>query len=304
MKRPNLVKLLIAAALLCAATPARSPRFKASAQTQPAAAPAQSPPAAVEHFSKDGLSFDYPAGWTLADRSSQQLQHLILARADSSALVMVIAQREPLQTSAQLRVARDAVTTPYVEGLAKQLAVVKVPSWSDAQCLRVGSQIATGFSLAGRLGDQPATGDVYTIVMGQRLLHLVYIRADKDDALGSTAWKKVIETLFVQSPQNISPEAGLLEQAVMGGLLNGKAKRKPPPEYPPAAKAALVQGTVSVHILVGENGDVIYAMPVSGDPLLGGAAMRAARQAKFSPTILCGRPVKVSGVITYNFVLR
>jgi hypothetical protein len=32
--------------------------------------------------------------------------------------------------------------------------------------------------------------------------------------------------------------------------------------------------------------------------------MRAARAAKFTPTTLCGKPVKVSGVVTYNFVLR
>jgi hypothetical protein len=32
------------------------------------------------------------------------------------------------------------------------------------------------------------------------------------------------------------------------------------------------------------------------------AAASAARGAKFSPTLLSGQPVKVSGVITYNFV--
>jgi hypothetical protein len=29
----------------------------------------------------------------------------------------------------------------------------------------------------------------------------------------------------------------------------------------------------------------------------------AARAARFSPTLLQGKPVKVSGVVTYNFVL-
>jgi len=41
---------------------------------------------------------------------------------------------------------------------------------------------------------------------------------------------------------------------------------------------------------------------VSGHPLLRGAAEQAARGARFSPTLLSGQPVKVSGVITYNFV--
>jgi len=41
---------------------------------------------------------------------------------------------------------------------------------------------------------------------------------------------------------------------------------------------------------------------VSGHPLLRAAAVAAARGARFSPTKLSGQPVKVSGVITYNFV--
>ena len=95
MKRPNLVKHLIAAPLLCAATSAWSPSVNASAQS----------PSAAEHFSKDGISFDYPTGWSLSDKSSEQLQHLILTRAGSSVLIMVVAQREPLRDYAALRCA-------------------------------------------------------------------------------------------------------------------------------------------------------------------------------------------------------
>jgi protein TonB len=91
---------------------------------------------------------------------------------------------------------------------------------------------------------------------------------------------------------------------VSGGVLNGKAISKPAPVYPPIAKAARAQGTVTVQILVDETGRVISATAVSGHPLLQQAAVAAARQARFSPTLLSGQPVKVSGVITYNFVLQ
>ena len=90
---------------------------------------------------------------------------------------------------------------------------------------------------------------------------------------------------------------------IMGGVLNGKAISKPQPVYPPIAKAARAQGTVVVQILVDEEGYVIAATAVSGHPLLQQAAVAAARQARFTPTLLEGQPVKVSGVITYNFVL-
>ena len=91
---------------------------------------------------------------------------------------------------------------------------------------------------------------------------------------------------------------------VSGGVLNGKAISKPLPPYPPEAKAAGAQGTVTVQILVDEAGNVASATAVSGHPLLQDAAVRAAREAKFSPTLLAGQPVKVSGVVTYNFVLQ
>jgi protein TonB len=59
-----------------------------------------------------------------------------------------------------------------------------------------------------------------------------------------------------------------------------------------------------VEIAVDESGNVASARAVSGHMLLRGASEEAARKAKFEPTTLCGRPVKVSGLITYGFVLR
>jgi protein TonB len=94
------------------------------------------------------------------------------------------------------------------------------------------------------------------------------------------------------------------KMVVAGGVLNGKLISKPEPTFPPIAKAARAQGTVTVQIVVDESGRVISASAVSGHPLLQQAAVAAARQARFSPTLLSGQPVKVSGVITYNFVLQ
>lgn len=89
---------------------------------------------------------------------------------------------------------------------------------------------------------------------------------------------------------------------ISGGVLNGKATRLPTPAYPPAARAVRAGGSVSVQVLIDENGNVISASAASGNPLLRAAAVAAARGAKFSPTKLSGQPVKVQGIITYNFV--
>lgn len=91
---------------------------------------------------------------------------------------------------------------------------------------------------------------------------------------------------------------------ISGGVLNGKALSLPQPVYPPIALQAHASGIVTVQVLVDESGTVISAHAVSGHPLLQAAAVEAARQARFSPTSLMGEPIKVSGVLTYNFVAK
>jgi TonB family protein len=88
---------------------------------------------------------------------------------------------------------------------------------------------------------------------------------------------------------------------ISGGVLNGKAISLPKPTYPAIAKAAHASGTVVVQVTVDEDGNVTSAKAVSGHPLLQAAATQAARQARFTPTVLAGKPVKVNGVLTYNF---
>ena len=87
-------------------------------------------------------------------------------------------------------------------------------------------------------------------------------------------------------------------------IISSKTLEKPAPPYPAIAKAANVQGTVAVQIVVDERGKVISAKATSGHPLLLNAAVQAAYRASFTPTVLGGLPVKVTGSITYNFLLH
>ena len=90
---------------------------------------------------------------------------------------------------------------------------------------------------------------------------------------------------------------------VSGGALNGKAVALPPPTYPDTARRARITGVVTVEVIIDVSGRVISAKAVSGPAMLRDAAERAAMQARFTPTLLSGQPVKVSGTIDYNFKL-
>ncbi len=88
---------------------------------------------------------------------------------------------------------------------------------------------------------------------------------------------------------------------ISGGVVNGKAIDLPKPPYPAAARAVRASGEVSVQVTIDENGNVISASAVSGHALLRSAAVAAALNAKFRPTLLSNQPVKVKGVIVYKF---
>jgi len=92
-------------------------------------------------------------------------------------------------------------------------------------------------------------------------------------------------------------------EGVNGGVLNGKAKYLVRPSYPYEAKENRDSGAVAIEVVIDEKGRVIRAAAASGPQNLWFAARTAACNSVFTPTLLKGTPVTVTGIITYNFVL-
>lgn len=88
---------------------------------------------------------------------------------------------------------------------------------------------------------------------------------------------------------------------ISGGVLNGKAVNLSKPSFPAAARTVKASGSVAIQVTIDESGNVISTTAVSGNPLFRAEAEKAAKSSKFSPTMLSGAPVKVTGVIVYNF---
>jgi TonB family protein len=96
-----------------------------------------------------------------------------------------------------------------------------------------------------------------------------------------------------------------LTKPTVGGVVNGKAILLPNPVYPEDALKLRIAGKINIQVLIDENGNVMSAKAENGGDNLSlrKSAETAAMQAKFSITLLNGEPVKVSGVIVYNFIL-
>jgi TonB family protein len=98
-------------------------------------------------------------------------------------------------------------------------------------------------------------------------------------------------------------ERGLGATKALGSVLQGHAVYRAEPLYPAAARNERVSGTVIVEVTVNETGNVISTRAVCGPDLLVPAAVEAARNWRFTPTLLSGVAVKVIGTITFNFHL-
>jgi TonB family protein len=104
------------------------------------------------------------------------------------------------------------------------------------------------------------------------------------------------------NPWSDAPTAKVKPRQINAGVINGKATYLAKPAYSPIARADGLRGIVTVEVHIDEEGKVIRAGAVSGARLLQSASREAACESKFSPTQVDGNPVKLNGILTYNFV--
>lgn len=87
-----------------------------------------------------------------------------------------------------------------------------------------------------------------------------------------------------------------IPEIIAGGIVNDKAINL----VLPAVKDSAFSWRVHVEVLIDEDGKVIAASYVAGNPALKAKVEEAARESKFAPTVLLGKSVKVKGIITYE----
>ena len=163
------------------------------------------------------------------------------------------------------------------------------------------------FALPQRQMEQPK---VTASNSGEQVLDPNDPNAQKPDANGRNRGAQPEGDVNAPPPTEGSSDSGVAPTAqpqnqgqqkrgpVAGGMLNGKAIYLPAPEVPPGEAS----GVVLVAVVIDEQGNVVEARAVSGPQHLHAAAVNAARLARFSPTLLMGEPVRVTGTLSYNFV--
>jgi len=115
--------------------------------------------------------------------------------------------------------------------------------------------------------------------------------------------KAVSATGIVAATAIAQPTATSGRIRISSGTVQANCISCPPPLYPSAAKAVRVSGTVVLDAVISTTGTIEKLQFVSGSPLLRNAAMDAARNWRYKPTILSGQPVEVQTEITVVFRL-
>lgn len=92
---------------------------------------------------------------------------------------------------------------------------------------------------------------------------------------------------------------------VSEAVIRGNAIQKVQPEYPLEAQAKGITGEVKIRISINPEGLVEEAVPLTGHPLLQAAALAAAKQWRWRPTIIdTDGPAYIQGTLTFHFPPR
>ena len=259
---------------------------------------AQASALSPQQFSKAGLSFEYPLDWKLADSSTDGVHYITVISSDGADQIAVIAQLGSVE-QCDFQAAGKAISDALISRVARQLHAAN-PLQTKPLKTRVGGEEISGAEFRGTLNNRPVTSEVYSFRDSMHFVNLVYLRADGKTS-GQDAWESVRKTINLEPPVFLA--SALPRAGTNPNVLTGRALKLGHPDYPPIAKQNGAWGTVRVNVTIDENGKVIAAHSISGHPLLRVASQDAARRSQFSPTTMCGEPVRVAGVINYNFFL-
>jgi hypothetical protein len=153
-----------------------------------------------KHFTKDGLSFDYPDGWTITDESNADAQQLTLSRADSDALIKFFVHRGKVNTPDKLALAKTKIIEPYLTYTEKQFVGMGAKPERAAATMQIAGAEAEGVRITAILDREPGEAGIYWVTVGERLVVLTLFGPDKAIKKAAPTWDAVRNSLKIEAP--------------------------------------------------------------------------------------------------------
>ena len=157
----------------------------------------------AKHFAKDGLSFDYPAGWVLEDTSDSDRQMLKLGRADGDITLTVFVHRGHI-TEEKMADAHKQFIDPYVASYPQQFPGAKVEKSADTT--EISGLKAEGVKQKFSFGSDSATAQIYWALVNGRVVILTYFGPDADRKKFTSSWDVLRNTLKIEEAKPAAPK--------------------------------------------------------------------------------------------------
>ena len=158
-----------------------------------------------KHFAKDGLSFDYPDGWSVTDESNSDAQQLTLNRSDSAAMIKFFVHRGKVNTPEKLAQAKTKIIEPYIAYTEKQFVSMGAkPQRTDATTQIAGVN-AEGVHITAVLDGEGGEAGIYWATVGERLVVLTLFGPDKDLKKVQPSWDVVRNSLKIEANAKATP---------------------------------------------------------------------------------------------------
>jgi hypothetical protein len=164
--------------------------------TLPAAA--QQPSAQVTHYYKNGLAFDYPASMQIEDLSKEDGQQLVLTTGKQGAQIMVISRFDKINSAQELAAARKEHADGFAETMYGELLKLDPKTTRASAQVEIAGTQAPGTRLRATLDNQPGSAEVYSVLLGKRLVLVTIIGPDKEIAAAANAWATIRSSLKVE----------------------------------------------------------------------------------------------------------
>jgi hypothetical protein len=154
-------------------------------------------PADAQNFSKNGVSFDYPKGWTLQEVPNDDAQDLVLSRPNNDVQIKVFVHKGRV-TPEKLASAKKAFIDPYITANVKQFEQMSAMPRMSPDTSEIGGVKADGVNISASLGGETGASRIYWALVGQRVVVLTLFGPDRETKQFAPAWDLVRTSLKIE----------------------------------------------------------------------------------------------------------
>ena len=147
-------------------------------------------------FTKNGLSFDYPADWQVQEGANPDAQQITLAKPNSDVQISVFAHKGRIAPE-KLPDAKKAFIDPYINATANQFVQMGAKPEQSPDSSEIGGVKADGVKISASLGGETGAAKIYWALVGQHVVVLTLFGPDKQLQQLAPAWDLVRNSLKV-----------------------------------------------------------------------------------------------------------